>query len=253
MITQIYEIQTPDEAEALIEAGVDNIGSVITSKSQLKQSLLKDTIDIVNKSTSKSSLIPLFSDLYSIELALDYYKPDIVHFCEDLTKYLNDDGFLNLLINVQESIKRKFPEIKIMRSIPISPSGVAKFFSPLLFAKKFEHISDLFLTDTILLNNSNIQPVNGFVGITGLTCDWDAARILVDSTSVPVILAGGLSPDNVFAGIIEVKPAGVDSCTQTNACDIYGKPVRFKKDLSKIKRFVEESIRAEKHLTKYSG
>ncbi|MBU1055195.1 MAG: hypothetical protein KKC46_15440 [Proteobacteria bacterium] len=87
MIIQIYEIQTPYEAEALIEAGVDNIGSVITSEKSLKQPLIKDTINIVKNSTSISSLIPLFSDLYSISQALDYYKPDIVHFCEDLTKY----------------------------------------------------------------------------------------------------------------------------------------------------------------------
>ena len=30
MIIQIYEIQTPHEAEGLIEAGVDHIGSVLT-------------------------------------------------------------------------------------------------------------------------------------------------------------------------------------------------------------------------------
>jgi phosphoribosylanthranilate isomerase len=87
--------------------------------------------------------------------------------------------------------------------------------------------------------------VNGFVGITGLTCNWDIARKLVDSTDIPVILAGGLSPDNVFDGIIIVKPAGVDSCTQTNACDMRGNTVRFKKDMAKVKRFVEESRRAE--------
>ncbi|MFH2044910.1 MAG: hypothetical protein ABIK92_07170 [Pseudomonadota bacterium] len=257
MIIQIYEIQTPYEAEALIEAGVDNIGSVITSEKSLKQPLIKDTIDIVKKSTSMSSLIPLFSDLYSISQALDYYKPDIIHFCEDLTKYLKDDSFLNMLINLQETIKIKFPEIKIMRSIPISPPGVVKFISPVFFAKKFEHVSDFFLTDTIIINDSNsasdAQPVNGFVGITGLTCNWEEARILVDSVTIPVILAGGLSPDNVFDGIINVKPAGVDSCTQTNACDIYGKPVRFKKDLTKVKHFVKEAKKAEKHLKNDPG
>jgi phosphoribosylanthranilate isomerase len=252
MITQIYEIQTPYEAQALIEAGVDNIGSVITSKKSIKQLLLKDTIEIVKKSNSQSSLIPLFSDIYSISQALDYYKPDIIHFCEDLTKCINNSVYLNSLINLQENIKIKFPEVKITRSIPIYMAGVAKLNSLLFIAKKFEYISDFFLTDTIITNNSKIvtdtQPVNGFVGITGLTCDWDEARNLVDSVTIPVILAGGLSPYNVFDAILKVMPAGVDSCTQTNVCDIYGKPVRFKKDLSKVKHFVEETKRAEKYL-----
>ncbi len=41
MITSIYEIQTPYEAEALIESGVDNINSVITSERSIKQLIPK--------------------------------------------------------------------------------------------------------------------------------------------------------------------------------------------------------------------
>jgi len=249
MIVQIYEIQTPREAEDLIEAGVDHIGSVLTSEGSLKRPLLKETIDVVRSSASKSSLIPLFSDIDSISHALDFYKPDIVHFCEDLNRYKNNRSGLEFLIDLQENIKERFPQILMMRSITIPQPGIAEYFSSIELAKIFEHVSDFFLTDTIIMNNSSPipdnQPVNGFVGITGLTCNWDIARKLVDSTDIPVILAGGLSPDNVFNGIINVKPAGVDSCTQTNACDMQGNTVRFKKDIIKVKRFIEESRRAE--------
>lgn len=249
MIIQIYEIQTPHEAESLIEAGVDHIGSVLTPEGSLKRPLLKETIDVVRSSESKSSLIPLFSDIDSISHALDFYKPDIVHFCEDLNRHKNNRSGLDSLVDLQDNIKERFPEILMMRSIPIPQPGIAGFFSSIELAKIFEHVSDFFLTDTVIINNSGSipdnQPVNGFVGITGLTCNWDIARKLVDSTDIPVILAGGLSPENVFDGIINVKPAGVDSCTQTNACDIHGNPVRFKKDIIKVKRFIEESRRAE--------
>ena len=249
MIVQIYEIQTPREAEDLIEAGVDHIGSVLTPEGNLKRPLLKETIDVVRSSASKSSLIPLFSDIDSISHALDFYKPDIVHFCEDLNRYKNNRSGLEFLIDLQENIKERFPQILMMRSITIPQPGIAEYFSSIELAKIFEHVSDFFLTDTIIMNNSSPipdnQPVNGFVGITGLTCNWDIARKLVDSTDIPVILAGGLSPDNVFNGIINVKPAGVDSCTQTNACDMQGNTVRFKKDIIKVKRFIEESRRAE--------
>ncbi len=249
IIIQIYEIQTPHEAEEIIEAGVDHIGSVLTLEGTLKQPLLKKTIDVVRGSTSKSSLIPLFSDIDSILHALDFYKPDIVHFCEDLYRYKDSRFDLNFLIDLQENVKKRFPEILIMRSIPIPQPGIAELISSIELAKAFEHVSDFFLTDTFILNNSgpipDDQPVNGFVGITGLTCNWDIARKLVDSTDIPVILAGGLSPDNVFDGIIKVKPAGVDSCTHTNARDMKGNPVRFKKNMARVKRFVEESNRAQ--------
>jgi len=249
MIIQIYEIQTPREAEDLIKAGVDHIGSVLTPGGSLKRPLLKETIDVMRSSASKSSLIPLFSDIDSISHALDFYKPDIVHFCEDLNSYKNNRSGLDYLVDLQENIKERFPELLIMRSIPIPQPEIAEFFSSIELAKKFEHVSDIFLTDTVIMNNSDLipdnQPVDGFVGITGLTCNWDIARKLVDSTDIPVILAGGLSPDNVFDGIRIVKPAGVDSCTQTNACDMQGNAVRFKKDMAKVKRFVEESRRAK--------
>ncbi len=253
IITQIYEVQTPYEAEKLIELGVDHIGSVIVSEEAFKISSIKETIEVIRNSVSKSTLIPLFSNIYSVLRVLDYYQPDIIHFCDDLLSMKMAGGTFDPLINLQENVKKEFPEILIMRSIPIPQTGIPGLVSPVDFAQVFEKVSDFFLTDTFLINSSatipESQPVNGFVGITGRTCDWDSAKILVDSTGIPVILAGGLSPDNVLNGIIKVKPAGVDTCTLTNECDILGKPVRFKKDFMKVRRFVEESKRAEKLLT----
>lgn len=57
----------------------------------------------------------------------------------------------------------------------------------------------------------------GSVGITVEVCDWPPAAALVEASRLPVILAGGISPENVFDGIRRVSPAGIDSCTQTNA------------------------------------
>ena len=253
MIIQIYEIQTPHEAETLIEYGIHHIGSVLTPEVALNQPILKETIEVVKSSESKRSLIPLFSNADSIFHALDFYKPDIVHFCEDLYRFKKNRPALNFLIDLQQKIKDRFPGILIMRSIPIPQPGIAELIPSIELAKAFEHVSDFFLTDTVIMNNSvpvpEEQPVNGFVGITGLACNWDIARKLVDSTDTPVILAGGLSPDNVFDGIMKVMPSGIDSCTHTNAIDMQGNSVRFKKDMGRGKRFVEESERAEMFLT----
>jgi phosphoribosylanthranilate isomerase len=82
------------------------------------------------------------------------------------------------------------------------------------------------------------QPVQGFVGITGETCDWSVARALVRQSRIPVILAGGIGPSNVADGIRAVDPAGVDSCTLTNALDANEAPIRFKKDPVKVRAMV---------------
>jgi phosphoribosylanthranilate isomerase len=41
----------------------------------------------------------------------------------------------------------------------------------------------------------------------------------------------------------------VDSCTRTNAHDNTGKPIRFRKDLGKVKQLVERVRAAEKSLS----
>ena len=81
IIVQIYEIQNPQEAEELIQIGVDHIGSVIVSETDWKVSGVRDTMDLVSSSSAKSCLIPLFNSSDSVWRTLDYYQPDIVHFC----------------------------------------------------------------------------------------------------------------------------------------------------------------------------
>jgi phosphoribosylanthranilate isomerase len=63
---------------------------------------------------------------------------------------------------------------------------------------------DAFITDTF-------DPKTGASGATGKTHDWRVSRRLVELADRPIILAGGLTPENVKRAILEVRPAGVDS------------------------------------------
>jgi phosphoribosylanthranilate isomerase len=47
-------------------------------------------------------------------------------------------------------------------------------------------------------------------GGTGRTHDWGATAAIVDSVDVPVILAGGLTPENVAEAVDRVRPFAVD-------------------------------------------
>jgi phosphoribosylanthranilate isomerase len=72
-------------------------------------------------------------------------------------------------------------------------------------------------------------------GGTGVTADWSAAAAL--ARRVPVMLAGGLTPDNVAVAIASVSPRGVDV-----AGGVEESPGR--KSHEKIRRFIEAARKA---------
>ena len=242
MIVQIYEIQTPQEAERCIEIGVDHVGSTLLYESDWKQPGVKEAIMASRGTGVKNSIIPIFSKMDALSRVLDYYRPDFIHLCESLTDNHGQEINLDKYVSLQSKLKEKFPEVGIIRSLPLPEKGLAPDFPTLKIARRLEPVSDLFLTDTWL----GEEPVKGFIGITGKACDSVLARDLVFQSGIPVILAGGLSPENVYEALMEVSPSGADSCTHTNKVDGEGHPIRFKKDFDRVKKFVEEVRRAEK-------
>lgn len=89
---------------------------------------------------------------------------------------------------------------------------------------------DAFITDTF-------DPDTGASGATGKTHDWEISRRLVELSPKPVILAGGLNPENVAEAIDFVNPAGVDSHTGVEN-------ESGRKDADKIRLFMKNSLRA---------
>ena len=79
----------------------------------------------------------------------------------------------------------------------------------------------------------------GAKGATGEVHEYSICRDVVARSRVPVILAGGLSPENVANAIATVRPWGVDSFTHT---DMAGH--RGKKDIERVRAFVAAAMRA---------
>ena len=89
---------------------------------------------------------------------------------------------------------------------------------------------DAFITDTF-------DPSTGASGATGKTHDWRVSRRLVEMSHRPIILAGGLTPENVKQAIRAVGPAGVD--THTGVEDRSGR-----KSEEKVRKFLAEASEA---------
>ncbi len=72
--------------------------------------------------------------------------------------------------------------------------------------------------------------VKGVYGGSGVVADWSAAAEL--AKQVPLLLAGGLTPENVAAALEQVQPWGVDVASGVEASPGV-------KDPAKMRRFVE--------------
>ena len=106
----------------------------------------------------------------------------------------------------------------IMRSVPVVDE------SSMEIARSYGDIADFLLLDSHRADDRQI-------GALGVTHDWSISRRIVESVRTPVILAGGLGPDNVAEAIRAVRPAGVDSKTKTDQEGSHAK------HLDRVRRF----------------
>jgi len=213
MLTQVYEVSTPEEASAISSIGVDHIG-VLVGDGQFPRELPVSAVAKIGAAISprsRFSALFLTSDISLIASWARELGPSIVHL-----------GASAALISPQDvaSLKRMLPGMSIMRSVPVvGEESVA-------IASSYMGVADFLLLDSH-------RPSDKQIGALGVTHDWAISRRIVDLVSTPVILAGGLGADNVAQAIQIVRPAGVDSKTKTDRDGSHAK------DLERVRRFHE--------------
>tara|TARA_B100001996_G_scaffold325455_1_gene271377 strand:- start:144 stop:818 length:675 start_codon:yes stop_codon:yes gene_type:complete len=217
MIVQIYTLQSVEEAIEVISVGVDNIGITPASiglPGEISYETAKDICKKVEGGTKVA--LSVSSNIDEIIEMVMFVCPDVLHLC-------GEPGELN--VNAVRSLKERLQ--KFNKGLPIMQAISVEDMSALDFAKEYEEISDFFILDT------STTAVQG-VGASGNVHDWNVSKAIVDSVDIPVILAGGLSAENIKEAISIVHPWGVDSLTHTNK---FLKDGSFIKDIEKVREF----------------
>jgi phosphoribosylanthranilate isomerase len=216
MLVQIYEIATHDEARALAELGVDHIGILVGDGSFPREHSIDGARRIFSAISppSKGVALSLSADTKLIERIVSELKPAILHL-----------GAASELLTpaAARQLKKRHGAVTLMRSIPVVDA------KSVAMAQSYDGIADMLLLDSH-------RPGDVQIGALGVTHSWQIDRAIVESVGIPVIIAGGLGPDNVIDAITAVRPAGVDSKTKTDKDD-----GSHTKDLQKVKRFVDRA------------
>lgn len=144
-----------------------------------------------------------------------------------LANYIQSTGIqISEDIDIEEVIKvRNNTNRKIIKTVVTTdPKAKEKL-------KLYEPYCDFFLLDS---------RESGYTGGTGKENNWTMCKELIELTSKPVFIAGGLNPDNVRGAIEETMPYGVDVSTGVSCfSERYLKKDR--KDHSKIEKFINIS------------
>lgn len=85
------------------------------------------------------------------------------------------------------------------------------------------------IADAVLLDTA----LEGKAGGTGATHNWEVSSEIVLHAGMPVILAGGLNPENVRASIKSVRPYAVDAAS--------GVETEGRKDEKKVIEFIKNA------------
>ncbi|HXN85846.1 MAG TPA: phosphoribosylanthranilate isomerase [Candidatus Binataceae bacterium] len=217
MIIQIYSITSIADGVATAEAGADLIGVVVAEAGVVPEAIdAGDARKILAaiRPRARGVALSLSDDRDEICAMVDAVRPDVLHL---VAREIEPEDCA--------WIRKRIAPIQLLRAIAVRAGET------MTEAAAHQECADYLMLDS----GAKGLP---FMGATGEVHDWSESRAVVERSRVPVILAGGLSAENVAQAIATVRPWGVDSFTHT---DIPGQ--RGKKDPARVRAFIAASMR----------
>lgn len=170
-----------EDALTAVRCGVDALGFIFYPKSP-RYIAAENVASIVKK-------LPPFVD--RVGVFVNSPHPEVIRMAGCGLSYLQLHG--DEPADYCRTLREMLPSIGIIKAFRISETSRPEDFLP------YNDCVDAFLLDTY---------AKGFPGGTGQNFDWSIVASL--TLHRPVILAGGLTPENVASAIAAVRPYAVD-------------------------------------------
>lgn len=193
-LVQVAGVIDSAEADLLIECDVDWLGFPLRLPVN-KEDLSEDQATKVIAGIQP----PNRAVLITYETTAD----EIISFCRKL-------GVSTVQLHAEvdpmelRAVKLADPGLTVLKSLVVKSDNADLLMKTV--AETAEWV-DMYITDTF-------NPATKAVGATGLVHDWTVSADLVRCSPRPIMLAGGLGPDNVTEAIKAIRPAAVDAHTR---------------------------------------
>src|SRR5882757_4771543 len=217
MVIQIYSLTSVADAAATAEAGAHLIGVVVAEAGVVAEGIDADRAREVLaaiRPRARGVALSLSDDRDEICAMVDAVRPDIVHV---VAREIEPEDCA--------WIRQRIAPVQLLRAIAVRAGETIR-----------EADMHQDCVDYLMLDSGAKGPP--YVGATGETHEWALSKSVVERSRVPIILAGGLSAENVADAIAQVRPWGVDSFTHT---DVVGQ--RGKKDIARVRAFIAAAMR----------
>jgi phosphoribosylanthranilate isomerase len=206
---KICGITREEDLAIAVAAGADAVGFLVGVPSSPRNLTLERAERLLRQ-------VPIFVD--SVVVTAPQNINDLVEICERLKPtaiQIHGKKYLEA-----SEIREKIKDIHLIKTIYVKTSSLNE-----------ATIEDSKIFDAILLDSFTKNQLGG----TGRVHDWTLSRQIKEAVApTPVILAGGLKPENVKEAVLKVQPYAVDV-----ASGVELRPGI--KDPEKVRAFVENA------------
>jgi phosphoribosylanthranilate isomerase len=217
MVIQIYSMTSIADAVATAEAGADLVGVVVAEPGIVPEGIgaqaARAAMEAI-RPRSRGIALSLSDDRDELCAMVDGVRPDIIHIA---AREIEPEDCA--------WIRARIAPVRLLRAFAVRAGET------LSEVDAHQECADYIMLDA----GAKGLP---FTGATGETHEWSVSRAIVEHSRVPVILAGGLTAENVGQAIATVRPWGVDSFTHT---DVLGQ--RGRKDPARVRAFIAAALR----------
>ena len=182
---KICGINRKEDLDAAAAAGADAVGFVVGVASSPRNVSLTEAEMLIRQVPPfvKSVLVTVPASLEELAKTCEKLNPDVIQ--------IHGENVLD-----ESSVREKLPNTLLIGAVKANPANVIEN------AEKAAKMFDAVLLDSF---------AHGKHGGTGLVHDWELSqRVKQVIHPTPLILAGGLNPENVAEAVRAVEPYAVD-------------------------------------------